>query len=134
MDTTIIIILEDNIDNLINITNLAINTFYKEKSEIYNNLNYNYEIKRYLLFSFDEINIKEYLIRNNISLKFLLTNKNKKILKEKIENNLLNSKIIFEKNFINPNIIICVSKENLLKCKLFSKIIFSNYNIEIISE
>ena len=137
MGETIIIILEDDIENLINIVNLAINTFYKENPEIYDKLNYNYVIKRYLLFTSEQKNIEtveEYLNINNISSKFLLINKNKKILKDKIENNLLSSKIILEKNFKNVNIIICVSKKNFLKCKLFSKIIFSNYNIKIISE
>ena len=44
MGETIIIILEDDIENLINIVNLAINTFYKENPEIYDKLNYNYVI------------------------------------------------------------------------------------------
>jgi hypothetical protein len=38
------------------------------------------------------------------------------------------------KNTINPNIIICVSKKNFLKCQLFTQIMFSNYNVKIISE
>ena len=57
MGETIIIILEDDIENLINIVNLAINTFYKENPEIYDKLNYNYVIKRYLLFTSEQKNI-----------------------------------------------------------------------------
>ena len=57
MVVTVIIILEDDIDNLINITNLAINTFFKESIEIYNPVTYNYDIKRYLFFTSSEKNI-----------------------------------------------------------------------------
>lgn len=138
MVVTVIIILEDVIDNLINITNLAINKFFKESIEIYNPVTYNYDIKRYLFFTSSEKNItkiNDYFLINSINSRYLISEKIKNILNDNIENILLNFKKSLLKKFNdNTNIIICVSKKNFLKCNLFTKIIFSNYNVEIISE
>jgi hypothetical protein len=134
----IIVILEYDIDNLINITNTAIDIFYKKSIEIYNPLTYTYDIKRYLFFTstdknIDEIN--EYFIINNINSKYLLIEKIKNIFNDNIENILLNLKMLLLKKFTTiPNIIICVSKKNFLKCQLFTKIMFSEYDVKIISE
>jgi hypothetical protein len=132
MNQTVIIIADDNI------IDIGINIFYKENAEIYDEKTYNYNITRYLLFC-STYNIIEtfekYVNINNINSKYIITDNCKKILKDETENILLNSKIVLEKYFKNfPDIIICVSKKNLSKCKIFSKIIFSNYHINFISE